>query len=131
MVLWQSGGSSLCNLGVGGEAFSKVDGSFWMSTPSILLSAFDLSLFCFSAVQESESEAKAPVLGSCLEMSLFPVITPSSGDGQVPLQIPGGREGAVAHTSPGEVLTRVSGPLGLPHLTGACLLTWWSCEAWK
>uniref|UniRef100_A0A8C2NSZ0 Phosphatidate cytidylyltransferase n=1 Tax=Capra hircus TaxID=9925 RepID=A0A8C2NSZ0_CAPHI len=30
-----------------------------MSTPSILLSAFDLSLFCFSSVQESESEAKA------------------------------------------------------------------------
>lgn len=46
-------------LSVGGEDFSKVDGSFWMSTPSILLSAFDLSLFCFSSVQESESEAKA------------------------------------------------------------------------
>jgi len=59
VVLWQSRGSSLCDLGVGGEAFSRVDGSFWMSTPSILLSAFDLSLFCFSAVQESESEAKA------------------------------------------------------------------------
>ena len=51
-------GLFLCDLGVGGEAFSKVDGSLWMFTPSILPSAFDLSLFCFSAVQESESEAK-------------------------------------------------------------------------
>ena len=37
----------------------------------------------------------------------------------------GGRGRAVAHTSPGEVLTRVGGPMGLPHLTGAGLLTWW------
>ena len=35
-------------------------------------------------------QCTSPMLGSCLEMSLFPVITPSSGDGQVPLLIPGG-----------------------------------------